>query len=117
MYKCSSMPTSFWSRDSKGNKAVIELPKDISSLQCVRLMIKIWDGGEGSVKEPFKINGHPYSITSRRAVHDVVFTVTDIDPKHLKPGKNQITLLSETEHHGIEVLLPGPVLIARYNEE
>ncbi|MBW8042508.1 MAG: hypothetical protein FVQ85_21280 [Planctomycetes bacterium] len=117
MYKCSSMPTPFWSRASQGKKAVIELPEDISSLQRVQLMIKIWDGGEGNVKEPFKINGHPYSITSRRAVHDVVFTVTKINPRHLKPGKNQITLLSDTEHHGIEVLLPGPVLIARYNEK
>jgi len=117
MYKCSSMPTPFWSRDSKENKAVIELPKDISSLQRAQLMIKIWDGGEGTVKESFKINGHSYSITSHRAVHDVVFTTAKVNPKHLKPGKNQITLLSDTEHHGIEVLLPGPVLIARYNEK
>ena len=111
------MPTPFWSRDSKENKAVIEMPKDISSIQRVQLIIKIWDGGEGKVAEPFKINGHQYPITSRRAVHDVVFTITDINPEHLKPGKNRITLLSDTEHHGIEVLLPGPVLIARYNKE
>ena len=117
IYKCSSMPTPFWSRDSKENKAVIKLPKDISFLQRVQLMIKIWDGGEGKVTEPFKINGHPYPITSRRAVHDVVFTVAEVNPEHLKPGKNQITLLSDTEHHGIEVLLPGPVLIARYNKK
>jgi hypothetical protein len=117
MYKCSSMPTPFWSRDSKENKAVIELPKDISSIRRAQLMIKIWDGGEGNVQDPFKINGHPYPITSRRAVHDVVFTVTDVNPEHLKLGKNQITLLSDTEHHGIEVLLPGPVLIVRYNEK
>jgi hypothetical protein len=117
MYKCSSMPTPFWSRDSKEKKAVIELPKDISTLKRAQLMIKIWDGGEGKVKEPFKINGHSYSITSRKAVHDVVFTIAEVNPKHLKPGKNQISLLSDTEHHGIEVLLPGPVLIARYNEK
>jgi hypothetical protein len=117
MYQCSSMPTPFWSRDSKENKAVIELPKDISSIQHAQLTIKIWDGGEGKVKEPFKINGHPYPITSRRAVHDVVFTIADVKTKHLKPGKNQITLLSDTEHHGIEVLLPGPVLIVRYEEK
>jgi hypothetical protein len=117
MYKCPSMPTPFWSRDSKEKKAVIKLPKDISSLKRVQLMIKIWDGGEGKVKEPFKINGHHYSITSHKAVHDVVFTIAEVNPKHLKPGINQIKLLSDTEHHGIEVLLPGPVLMARYNEK
>jgi hypothetical protein len=116
MYKCSSMPIPFWSRDSKENKAVIELPKDISSIRRAQLMIKIWDGGEGKVKESFRINGHPYPITSQKAIHDVVFTVAEVNPKHLKPGKNRITLLSDTEHHGIEVLLPGPVLIARYNK-
>lgn len=114
MYKCSSMPTPFWSRDSKENRAVFELPEDISSIQRAQLMIKIWDGGEGNITEPFKINGPPYSITSGKAVHDVVFTVAKVKHEHLKPGKNQIKLLSDTEHHGIEVLLPGPVLMVRY---
>ena len=117
MHKCSSMPVPFWSRASRRNKAAITLPADISSLERARLLIKIWDGGEGGVKEPFKINGHPYSITSRRAVHDVVFTTADVDPAHLWAGENEITLLSDTEHHGIEVLLPGPVLIVRYRAE
>lgn len=116
MYKCSFMPTPFWSRNSKENKAVIELPKDISFIQRTQLMIKIWDGGEGNIKEPFKINGHPYPITSRKAIHDVVFTIAEVNPEHLKPWRNQITLLSDTEHHGIEILLPGPVIIVRYKE-
>ena len=117
MYKCTSMPAPFWSRDSKENKAVINLPEDISTIGNAQFMIKIWDGGEGKVKEPFKINGHPYPITSQKAIHDVVFTIAEVDPEHLKPSKNQITLLSDTEHHGIEVLLPGPVLIVRYKEK
>jgi len=117
MYKCSSIPRPFWSRDSKENKAVINLPEDISTIGNAQLMIKIWDGGEGKVEEPFKINGHPYPITSQKAIHDVVFTIAEVDPEHLKPSKNQITLLSDTEHHGIEVLLPGPVLMVRYKEK
>jgi hypothetical protein len=80
-------------------------------------MIKIWDGGEGNVKEPFKINGYPYSITSGKAIHDVVFTVVEVNSKHLHPGKNEIALLSDTEPHGIEVLLPGPVLVTRFSKQ
>jgi len=114
MYRCSIMPAPFWSRASRQNKAQIDLPADISSLEKARLMIKIWDGGEGSIKEPFKINGHPFSVTSGKAIHDVVLTIAEVDPEHLRPGRNEITLLSDTEHHGIEVLLPGPVIIARY---
>jgi hypothetical protein len=37
----------------------------------------------------------------------------EVAPEHLKPGENRITLLSDTEHHGIEVFLPGPVVLAR----
>ncbi len=29
---------------------------------------------------------------------------------------NQISLLSDTEHHGIEILLPGPCLMLRYRK-
>ena len=78
MHRCSIMPVPFWSRASRENKAQIELPDDISSLKRAQLMIKIWDGGEGGVKEPFKINARPYSITSGKSVHDVVFTILDV---------------------------------------
>jgi len=117
MHRCSIMPVPFWSRASRENEAQINLPADISSLAKAKLMIKVWDGGEGSIREPFRINGHPYSVTSGKAIHDVVFTITEVDTQHLRPGKNEITLLSDTEHHGIEVLLPGPVLICRYRHK
>lgn len=115
MYTCSDMPIPFWSRASRLREATISLPQDVSNVESARLMVKIWDGGEGAVKEPFKINGHPYSITSGRAIHDVVHTDVEVDPTHLKPGANRVTLLSDTEHHGIEVLLPGPCLVVRYD--
>lgn len=114
MYTCRDMPVPFWSRASQLRQATIDLPGDLSKLKSARLIVKIWDGGEGTVKEPFKINGHSYSITSGRAIHDVVHTNIEIDVRHLKPGANTLTVLSDTEHHGIEVLLPGPCLVVRY---
>lgn len=114
MYACSDMPVPFWSRASQWQTATIDLPRDLSNVESARLIVKIWDGGEGTVKEPFKINGHPYSITSGRGIHDVVHSTVEIDPAHLKPGANTLTVLSDTEHHGIEVLLPGPCLVVRY---
>jgi hypothetical protein len=114
MYTCSDMPIPFWSRASQVREATIQLPQELSDVESARLMVKVWDGGEGSVKEPFRINGHAYSITSGRAIHDVVHTDIEVDRAHLKPGANRVTLLSDTEHHGIEVLLPGPCLVVRY---
>jgi len=114
MYTCSDMPIPFWSRASQIKTATIDLPADVSSIKEARLMVKVWDGGAGTVKAPFKINGHPYSIISGRAIHDVVFTDVEVDPVHLKGGPNILTLVSDTEHHGIEMLLPGPCFLVRY---
>jgi len=106
-------PVPFWSRDGNLKTGKIFLPVDMKKILKAQLQVKIWDGGEGDVKAPFAINNHPYNITSQKAIHDAVHTVQMIDPHHLTSGDNLITLLSDTEHHGIEVLLPGPCLILR----
>jgi hypothetical protein len=116
LYKCDVLSKPFWSRASNLRTAIINLPRDPANANSARLMVRVWDGGEGTVKEPFKINGHPYSITSGEAIHDLIFTNVEVDIKHLKAGENTLTLLSDTEHHGIEVLLPGPCLVLRYSK-
>jgi len=116
LYKCSVLPKPFWSRASRQATATINLPRDPANAKSARLMVRVWDGGEGTIKEHFKINGHPYSITSGKANHDLVFTNVEVDIKHLKAGANELALLSDTEHHGIEVLLPGPCLLLRYGK-
>jgi hypothetical protein len=115
LVRCDSLPKHFWSRANQEKKSSFTLPADFAKrAERTRLIVRIWDGGEGKVAEPFTINGHAYPITSKKAVHDVVFTDRDIPVKDLQPGKNEIRLLSDTEHHGIEMLWPGPCLIVRY---
>ena len=114
LFKCTDMPRPFWSRDKNEKKATLLLPDDLSRLEEARLYVRIWDGGEGTVKEPFKLNGYPYNITSGKSIHDVVFTDVEVSKEHLKPGENVFTLYSDTEHHGIEMLLPGPCLVLRF---
>ena len=116
LYKCAVLPKPFWSRASKLVTATINLPLSPVNAKSARLTVRVWDGGEGTVKEHFKINGHPYSITSGKANHDLVLTNVEVDVEHLKPGSNTLTLLSDTEHHGIEVLLPGPCLLLKYGK-
>lgn len=114
IFYCNDIPRPFWSRAGQLKKAVIELPGDFSRIENVELHTRIWDGGEGEVQEPFKINGVPYRVTTGKAVHDIVYTVNNVDPKTLRPGSNEIELLSDTEHHGIEVCWPGPAIIIKY---
>lgn len=116
LYHCSEMPHPFWSRDKQEKFAKIELPDDITKIESAQLQVKIWDGGEGSIKDPFTLNGLPYSVTTGRASHEVVFNILEVMKENIKPGKNVIRLLSDTKEHGIEMLLPGPCLIVRYKK-
>jgi hypothetical protein len=116
LYRCATLPKPFWSRASRLATATINLPRNLAKIESARLMVRIWDGGEGNIKEHFKINGHPYSITSGKANHDLVFTNVEVNTKHLRSGTNTLELLSDTEHHGIEGLLPGPCLLLRYGK-
>ena len=113
LFYCNEAPVPFWSRAENLNVGKMYIPVEPKNIISAQLQIKIWDGGEGDVAEPFKINGFAYPITSKKAIHDVVHSVLEIDPSHLVKGDNEITLLSDTHHHGIEVLRPGPCLILR----
>ena len=113
MFYCYQAPIPFWSRADNIKIGKMNIPIDPNKIIKAKLQIKIWDGGEGDVSEPFKINSHAYPITSKMSIHDVVHTSIDIDPSHLKEGENETSLLSDTHHHGIEILRPGPCIFLR----
>ena len=117
LINCITLPVPFWSRAGQECDALFHMDIDASQIEKAWLNIRIWDGGEGDVKHPFLLNGHPYSITSGKAVHDLVFTQCAIDPHHLRTGENRFRLLSDSEHHGIEVLLPGPSVKIKFPRE
>ena len=43
----------------------------------------------------------------------LLYRVVPLEPPILQRGPNRIELLSDTDHHGIEILLPGPALVVR----
>jgi hypothetical protein len=114
IFYCSGLPVPFWSRAKQLCTTAIELNSDPASIEEAYLLVRIWDGGEGTIKEPFKMNGVAYKITSGDAPHDLISSINKVLPKNLKKGNNLIELYSDTEHHGIEICLPGPSLIVRY---
>jgi len=116
LYHCIELPRPFWSRDNQLRTALIELPEDLSEIESVELHVRNWDGGEGNIKDPFMLNGVPYKITAGDAPHELIYTINKVDPKNLKPGVNEIQLISDTKHHGIELCLPGPCLIVKYKK-
>lgn len=112
LYPARDLPQPFWSRANKAGRCVIELDLPPEQIERAELHVVTWTGGPGNVKNYFTLNGHPFPVAEGTR-HEVIYSRLPVDPKVLKQGANQIELLSDTEHHGIEVFLPGPALMVR----
>lgn len=112
LHPASHQPAPFWSRAGNEKKCTIMVESPPDKIENAELHVVIWDGGAGSMENPFTINGYPLTIAGSGA-HDVLYRVMPISPQQLKKGENEIILCSDTEHHGIEILLPGPCLVIR----
>ncbi|MBI1387850.1 MAG: hypothetical protein GC154_05335 [bacterium] len=110
------LPRPFWSRANQKKSCVIELDADPAQITRAQLHIAVWDGGHGNVADYFTLNGHPLAIAGDGR-HDVIYSTIDVNPSWLKTGENRFELLSDTEHHGIEILLPGPMLVIRTEDK
>ncbi len=106
------LPKPFWSRAGRKNQCTLELATDPAVIEKAELHVVVWDGGAGTIKDYFTLNGHPLKIAGD-GKHDVIYSRLPVEPALLRKGENRIELLSDTEHHGIEVLLPGPALVVR----
>ena len=114
IYDSKDLPKPFWSRANQKKNCTIELDIQPYQIERAELHVVLWDGGSGNVDSPFILNGHPLSVTGEGR-HDVIYRKVAIDPEWLRV-RNEISLLSDTEHHGIEVLLPCPMLTIRSKE-
>ena len=79
---------------------------------AAELHVVTWTGGAGGVADYFTLNGQPFPIAEGED-HCVVYSRLPVDPGLLQRGRNTMTLLSDTPHHGIEILRPGPTLVVR----
>lgn len=113
LFAAAEKPEPFWSRANRLMRAVIPLEVDPGRIERAELHTVCWDGGRGNVKEYFKLNGKHMEVAGKGR-HDVLYTILPVAPDGLKKGANEIELLSDTDHHGIEILEPGPALAVRY---
>ena len=109
----NDLPRPFWSRADRVKSCTIVLDDDPTRIERAQLHINVWDGGKGTVGEPLTINGHALKTADWQGRHDLIYTVVELEPAILKKGANRLAIRSDTEHHGIEVCLPGPALIVR----
>lgn len=112
LYSSRDLPVPFLSRANLKKSCTIDLDIDPTRIEKAELNIVVRDGGAGSGKNYFTLNGQPLNVAGN-SKQEVIFSKIPLDPKILKRGKNQLDVISETENHGLEILLPGPALMIR----
>lgn len=112
LYSSHDLPTPFWSRANEKRRCSIYLDVGPSEIEQADLYVNTWTGGAGQVKDYFTLNGHQYPV-AEGTTYELMYSHIAIDPATLKRGRNEIEVLSDTDGHGIEVLLPGPCLMVR----
>ena len=112
-FRTTESPVPFWSRAGREKTGVIDMPIPPEQIERAVLHMAVWDGGRGSIEHPVLLNGHPVEVAGS-GKHEKIYRVLELDPDLLIEGANTVTVISDTEHHGIEVLLPEPALMVRY---
>jgi hypothetical protein len=116
MIMANDLPLPFWSRANRKETCSIGLAVEPTRIERAVHHVIVWDGGRGEISNYYTLNGHPLP-TAGAGRHDVIYTALDVDSVNVLKGVNRIELLSDTEHHGIECLLPGPALMVRYRAQ
>lgn len=112
LHRAEDLPRPFWSRAGQKKSCIIDIDVAPERIENAELHVVAWAGGSGTISNYFTLNGHPFPVAEGSA-HDVQYSRLPLSPSFLKKGKNRIELLSDTEHHGIELFRPGPAIVVR----
>jgi hypothetical protein len=116
LYASHDLPPGFWSRANSKKQCTIYLDVAPARIERAELHVNAWTGGAGNAKDYFKLNGRHFPV-AEGARHELIYSRLEVPREVLRQGINEIELLSDTEHHGIEILLPGPCLMVRGKKE
>ncbi|MGQ9662806.1 MAG: hypothetical protein ACUVWX_10805 [Kiritimatiellia bacterium] len=112
LYRDESLPPEFGVRVGQRKSCVILLPSDYDAQSVIEvgLHYRTWHGWDKH-HAPYRLND--YERPHEGNNHHYDYDVHLIPPNVLKPGENIFTIYSQTEHHMLEVLWPGPALTIR----
>jgi hypothetical protein len=113
MYPATEMPYDFTVRVGREKQCRIVIPEnaDLASADAAMLHLRTWHG-LAKVHHPFKLNEWSHEL--KGVNHHYDYDVHSVPLGVLKIGANVFSVSSDTEHHGVEVLWPGPALVVRY---
>lgn len=127
LYKATNVPQNFWVRAGQIKSCNFTIPAgdNLSTATGAWLMINTWNGIDGQAESG---QGHWTKLNRNTAVewtapnygrdhffsHDVVPIFTSGPVRGLQSGTNTFSVFSQSSHHGIEALWPGPSVLVRF---
>ena len=111
LYPAHSVPRKFWVRANSRSSCKINIPEsEVLSLALeAAVHLRTWNG----INEKFVLNDRwQHDIAGDN--HRFRYSIRQVSPEKLVHGDNKVSFTSTTEHHGVEILWPGPALTVRY---
>lgn len=118
LYKPSDVPPDYRVRSGAVKSSKVSINDNLSQADAAQVLVRTWNGidggaGSGSDPNPLKVNSWQGKIGG--IDHDYALTTPAIGTSQLTQGNNTISFHSTTEHHGIEILWPGPAIMVRWD--
>ncbi|TWU62577.1 hypothetical protein V7x_43120 [Crateriforma conspicua] len=112
-YRATDVPEAFSVRVGRFKSCNIPIVADVPLENAVQAVLhyRTWEASDRHHK-PFQINGHAHRNEGKNHHYD--YDLLPIAVSELKHGDNRFTIQSDTEHHMLEVLWPGPAITVRY---
>jgi hypothetical protein len=110
MFVAHDVPPRWQTRANRRNTCKITLPDDLAGLREARIILASWNGDQADaigINDTLLVRNIGFN-------HDLSYDEITVPVSALKPGVNEFYTASSTQHHGIEVLWPGVVLVARF---
>lgn len=112
MYCAEQFPAEFGVRVGQRRSCSIKLPDAYNAESVIEaaLHYRTWHGWDKH-HAPYRLN--EYQRPHEGNNHHYHYHIHRVPPRELRAGTNTFEIYSETDHHMLEVLWPGPALVVR----
>lgn len=110
MFRSDRIPPKWSSRIGRRFTSRVKLPDDLSRLREARVIFASWSGEHAGA---IGVNGLTLVGNVGRQ-HELSYDELTVPVGVLQPGENEFFTTSATKHHGIELLWPAFVVLARF---
>jgi hypothetical protein len=112
LYRSDDVPPQFGVRADRRRGCTIRLPAEttLTAVQEAVLNLRTWHG-DPSAHDWLQLNGQNVPLEGKNHHYDD--DLLPVPVGSLRAGENLVEIYSRTEHHMLEILWPGPVLMVR----